>query len=314
MRKVPGLFLPLLVASAAGAAEQECDGVFLHFSSHGEVREQDTLFYLREQLLLNQDTLFQYDKTLQVLGSKADSAVDSSLNYQRLFPGQPGPRTEEVLALAQRLKALGIFALYSDPVVPEASAHQIELSFRADCQETQLSFATREVSAERGRVMAEIRAFFDEQAARAPLEREERLSQGDQRQATPVSIAELLATPERYDGQRVRTHGVFSRGYESSALSDSGQSLWLDRGSAMAQDTTPIEPLQGRAVTVEGIFFAGPSGHLGGYPGEIARLTRIVARQAPGHRQLRSHQIDQAQPAQSATKKPGHRARKVLPP
>jgi hypothetical protein len=277
MHKVLGLAFTLAMASA-GAMAQECDGVFLHFTTRGEVSNDDGVASVDEQLLLSQNGLFQYSKSVAVLGSNTDNATNSSLDYNRFYPNQPGPSTEEMLALAQRLKSLGIFELHSDSSAADTSPQQTELIFQADCQETRLSFATSDALDARRHVIAEIRNFFDEQASRHSLEKRERVSQGDKGQPLIVSIEELLRHPQRYDGKRVTTHGTYHLGHESSALGDGGHSIWVGGWSAVAKATTSLEYLDGHQLTVDGIFFAGPSGHLGGYPGEIVRLTRVTTR------------------------------------
>ncbi|MDG9923304.1 MULTISPECIES: hypothetical protein [unclassified Pseudomonas] len=275
MHKVLGLALTMAMTST-GAMAQECDGVFLHFTTRGEVSDDDGVTSVDEQLLLNQTGLFQYGKSLEVMGSTREVATDSNLDYNRFYPDQPGPSVNEMLALAQRLKTLGIFNLQSDPSSP--APQQTYLNFRADCQETRLSFATTEAGDARSDVIAEIRTFFDEQASRHGLQKRERISQGDNRLPVAVSIAELLSSPERYDGKRITTSGSYRLGYESSTLSDGEHSLWIGRWSAMVKDTTSLQYLDDHQLTVDGIFFAGPSGHLGGYPGEIVRLTRVTTR------------------------------------
>lgn len=275
MHKVLGLALTMAMTST-GAMAQECDGVFLHFTTRGEVSDDDGVTSVDEQLLLNQTGLFQYGKSLEVMGSTREVATDSNLDYNRFYPDQPGPSVKEMRALAQRLKTLGIFNLQSDPSSP--APQQTYLNFRADCQETRLSFATTEAGDARSDVIAEIRTFFDEQASRHGLQKRERFSQGDNRLPVAVSIAELLSSPERYDGKRITTSGSYRLGYESSTLSNGEHSLWIGRWSAMVKGTTSLQHLDDHQLTVDGIFFAGPSGHLGGYPGEIVRLTRVTTR------------------------------------
>ena len=276
MHKTLGLILALITAST-GALAQECDGVFLHLTTRGTVSHDDSIMSVAEQLMLNQNGLFQYSKSLDVLGTMAETATDSSLDYNRFFSNQPGPGLQEILSLAQRLNSLGIFDLQSDPDTANTGPQQVQLNFSADCQETRLSFATTNAGDSRDHVIAEIRTFFDEQVSRHSIERQERVSQGDTRPPITVSIEELLSSPDRYDGKRVTTRGTYRLGYESSALSDGSNSLWLGGWSAVAKETTPLQHLDDHELTVDGIFFAGPSGHLGGYPGEIVRLTRVAA-------------------------------------
>lgn len=276
MHKIFGLGF-LLAAASAGATAQECESIFLHFTSREEVSKSHVVISVDEQFLLNQNGLFQYSKSQQVKGSSADSAIDSYLDYSRFSLGQPGPSVEDMLNLVQRLKVLGVFDLKDDTSGASSSVHHANLNLRAHCKETQLSFSSIDAPKERSQVIAKIRDFFNQQLPRYQVRKRERLSQGDNGQPVSVSIGELLAAPERYDGKRVRTRGVYNMGYEHSTLSEHGQSLWLGEWSTVARDTAPLSLLSGSDLIIDGIFFAGPSGHLGGYSGAIVRLTRAIA-------------------------------------
>ena len=91
-----------------------------------------------------------------------------------------------------------------------------------------------------------------------------------------VSIIQLLATPERYEGRLVRVQGVAHFAFEESALylhredadcMNSSNGVWLD-SDARAD-------LSDKFVIVEGRFTAKDHGHLGAWPGEIQDVTRL---------------------------------------
>jgi len=91
-----------------------------------------------------------------------------------------------------------------------------------------------------------------------------------------VSIVQLLATPERYEGRLVRVKGVAHFEFEESALylhredaecMNSSNGLWLRTGGH--------DDLSNAFVIVEGRFTARSHGHLGAWPGEIKNISRL---------------------------------------
>lgn len=101
--------------------------------------------------------------------------------------------------------------------------------------------------------------------------------------ATPIetSLAELIETPEKFDGKRVRVRGYHHSEFEHSSLSDGPesirkykQSVWLGSFSSFA-NLEDVVSQNNSFMTVEGTYKAGPGGHLGLWPGAITRLTKI---------------------------------------
>lgn len=99
---------------------------------------------------------------------------------------------------------------------------------------------------------------------------------GAQDQPTSVSIIQLLATPERYEGRLIRVQGVAHFAFEESALylhredadcMNSSNGLWLR--------TAARDGLSDAFVIVEGWFTAKEHGHLGAWPGEIKNISRL---------------------------------------
>lgn len=88
-----------------------------------------------------------------------------------------------------------------------------------------------------------------------------------------ITVEELLAKPNTYDGKRVRVSGYFTDGFEAQHLyGGASKYLWLGELSPIADKRTKK---RAGKVTVEGVYFKGPSGHFGMSPGEITRITQI---------------------------------------
>ena len=103
-----------------------------------------------------------------------------------------------------------------------------------------------------------------------------------------VSVVSLLATPERYDGQRIRTEGFLTVQFENTAL-------WLDRdawdhglyrNAIWVDGVYPMKPraredgrLSRRYVDITGRFRAEyRSGHMGAYSGQLEQIEKIEPR------------------------------------
>jgi hypothetical protein len=92
-----------------------------------------------------------------------------------------------------------------------------------------------------------------------------------------VSLLQLIATPERYEGKRVLVEGFCHFAFEEHSLylhrEDSdllnvANAVWLDTPGAH-------EALTETFVRVEGVFTAKEHGHLGAWPGELQSITRF---------------------------------------
>lgn len=103
--------------------------------------------------------------------------------------------------------------------------------------------------------------------------------------ANPVSLVQLINTPSKFEGMRIRVVGICLWERE-------GSYLFLTRDHYQAYDTesaielacggnllpVPLDELaklQGRIVSLEGLFHA--SGGIGGHP-VIAPITRVLTR------------------------------------
>jgi len=97
-----------------------------------------------------------------------------------------------------------------------------------------------------------------------------------------VSMVQLLATPEKFDGTVVRVFGFLRLEFEGDALyfhrEDDVQGLtrngiWVDRTDAMEHDANK---LNSHYVLIEGVFDAEDHGHMGLFRGAIKKITRII--------------------------------------
>jgi hypothetical protein len=98
--------------------------------------------------------------------------------------------------------------------------------------------------------------------------------------AENVSMVQLIATPEKFDGKFVRVIGFLNLEFEGDALylhrEDLVQGLdncvWVHRTDVMERDR---KKLNRHYVVIEGIFDAQDHGHMGMFGGAIKDITRI---------------------------------------
>jgi hypothetical protein len=97
-----------------------------------------------------------------------------------------------------------------------------------------------------------------------------------------VSIVQLLATPEKFDGKLVRVFGFLRLAFEGDALylhrEDDTQgltrnALWVDRTEAMEREQ---EKLNAHYVLIEATFDAEDTGHMGLFGGALKKVTRVI--------------------------------------
>ena len=99
---------------------------------------------------------------------------------------------------------------------------------------------------------------------------------GPRDEPVSVSLIQLLATPERYEGRLVRVKGVAHFEFEESALylhqedaecMNSSNGLWLNAGGH--------DDLSDAFVIVVGRFTGKSHGHLGAWPGELTNVSHL---------------------------------------
>jgi hypothetical protein len=132
---------------------------------------------------------------------------------------------------------------------------------------------------ERAKLHALILAFLDEVVPKATRKTASRTIEGDLVPAHPVTFETLLRTPEKFDGKRVQLVGYYHHEFEGSHFgptkkADYKESVWLGGDSTFATPANVKRP-NDTFITVEGTFNNGPGGHMGLWPGDVDRVTRI---------------------------------------
>jgi hypothetical protein len=103
--------------------------------------------------------------------------------------------------------------------------------------------------------------------------------------AEHVSLVNLIATPEKYDGKLVMVEGVCAIEFEGYALYLSNDdrkhrvgknAVWAAYYTLVNVDNPLTYKLDGRYVLVEGYFDAKSHGHMGIFSGSITNVTRIL--------------------------------------
>lgn len=96
-----------------------------------------------------------------------------------------------------------------------------------------------------------------------------------------VSMIQLIANPQQYDGSPIRLIAFLNLEFEGNALylhredyekSNSSNAVWI---SLTDQQENSSKKLSGGYVLVEGIFRSKGQGHLGMFSGSIERVTRV---------------------------------------
>src|SRR5262245_8395367 len=103
------------------------------------------------------------------------------------------------------------------------------------------------------------------------------------RQPLSVSLLQLIATPDAFEGKYVRVHGFVRIEHEGTAIylhrEDSEHmltknGLWLAASDGVAEGSKEAQ-VQDRYALIEGRFTAKTQGHLGLWSGSIEDITRM---------------------------------------
>jgi hypothetical protein len=97
---------------------------------------------------------------------------------------------------------------------------------------------------------------------------------------TDVSMVQLIANPEKYDGKLVRVIGFLRMEFEGNALylhredyekHIAANGIWVDVTSAMNKQE---KTLNSRYDIIEGVFSSSDHGHLGMFSGALKKISR----------------------------------------
>lgn len=99
--------------------------------------------------------------------------------------------------------------------------------------------------------------------------------------ATDVTMIQLIATPEKYDGELVRVIGVGNLEFEGNCISLSkedlkygvGNSIWIELGEK-AISYEEAQRYNGEYVIIEGVFDKDDCGHMDMFCGSIKNISR----------------------------------------
>lgn len=95
-----------------------------------------------------------------------------------------------------------------------------------------------------------------------------------------LSLIDVIANADKYNGEKVRLIGFLSLGFESKAVylssldykhSITKNALWVD-----VDKSGEYKKFDKQYVLIEGVFDAKNKGHLKLYSGEIKDVTRII--------------------------------------
>ena len=100
--------------------------------------------------------------------------------------------------------------------------------------------------------------------------------------AVSVSMAELIATPERYHGVKVRLVAVGNLDFEGNYISVSKEAwenhtndqIWIELGEELAPHAERLRRYNGEYVIIEGVFNMYDKGHFGMFQGALHNVTR----------------------------------------
>lgn len=99
-----------------------------------------------------------------------------------------------------------------------------------------------------------------------------------------VSLIQLIANPERYDGQRVQVVGYVKLEFEGTAIYThhtdyeyglTKNGLWLDFDPGARTRLCMDASKNNRYAYVQGIFRASRQGHMGLFSGTLSELSRL---------------------------------------
>jgi hypothetical protein len=108
-------------------------------------------------------------------------------------------------------------------------------------------------------------------------------------ESIPIPLAQILALPADYQGQRVRTFGVATFGFETNGLYLNRDRMGLGTANAIWLEISipeltlrDLEPLSARYVMIEGKLNANNRGHRGAYVATLEDINLVADWQMSG--------------------------------
>lgn len=286
MRYLP-LLLLLSVAGchrAADAPQAACPFSFQYMSEDHVRRANDD----REiDLSIASDTVFDVHTPQTVDFSYKEQVYGATTPIVKAVKF---PNSRNVVADGADMKALekalidaGILTLKSDDA-PAGGSYSASFFGNINDKDISLSFNSHETGA-RARVRGVIMDF----ARRIKIDQPSdfnavtTVSEGDLQPARQVTVEDLLKNPDAYNGKRVSVTGYYNGRFEgqvfcldkNSVLSHRYEYCIYRHGASSFVSDADAEIANDTWERADGVFFKGPAGHMGLWPGELVRLTRV---------------------------------------
>lgn len=272
------------IASASGSLAQQTPIPLHPYIGYDiyETRKTDSDHReITTEIFLTGDDYVGFRYQEKVLGSVRPSvkAIEFSNEYQRKAT------QEEQASLTRDLVAAGVFGLTNDAERNDAP-YTADLDVRINRREARLSFYTPPSHGKRKVIHDIMLRFAREMKIDQPSNAEVTaitITEGDAKPPQHVGLEMLLATPAKFHGKRVSVIGYSHEEFESHGLyakekalraDNKKQRIWRGLPSTFAKEKM-IQFSNDAWLRVEGVFLRGPAGHLGAWPGEIVRVTRI---------------------------------------
>lgn len=260
------LLLLLLSAAAHGQAE------FRYFVDDWTANKNLDVDHLHDVTIYNfagSAPRLSFYTRLDIYGCRQDSFT---YTVQSCALNLPVARYNKFLAA---IRAFPLETLQKKmPDDPEHRSHGwVEIDGR------QHQIATLLTETQRAAFHALVISFLDDVAPRAKRIFTTRTIEGDFIPARALTFETLLKNPKKFDGKRVRLTGYYHDEFEGSNFGPNKragykESVWLNGDSSFATAADVKRP-NDTFITVDGTFNIGPGGHMGLWPGDVARVTRI---------------------------------------
>jgi len=232
------------------------------------------------QIFLTGDDFVGYRYLENVFGATTPTVRSLAFSNEYRRKATPAEQAELVNALL----SANVFDLTSESK-RNSTDYSANLDIRINRREARTYFYSRPRSPLRKAVHDVILQFARRMGIDRPRDRQKAITitEGDRQPARAVSLAEVLAYPDKYHGKRVSVTGYYHGEFEGSSLAVDAvasrqrgydRSVWRGDISTFA-DQSVIKDRNDSWLRIEGVFLRGPGGHLGLWPGEIDRITRI---------------------------------------
>lgn len=232
------------------------------------------------QIFLTGDDYVGYRYREDVFG--ATTTTVRSLAFSNEYRRKATPA--EQVELVEALLAANVFDLTNETKL-SSTEYVSNLDVRINRREARTFFYTPPTSPHRKSVHDVMLQFARRMKIDQPQDHQKATTntEGDRQPARAVSLAEVLAHPDKYHGKRVSVTGFYHGEFEGSSLAVDEfasrkrayeRSVWRGGVSSFA-DRAAITDRNDTWLRVEGVFLRGPGGHMGLWPGVLERITQI---------------------------------------